>query len=163
MIYYKLPVSAEICGKTYKIREKADYRQILDVISIMNDTEISGKERAYLSLLYFYEEMPEDCETALRYMLWFISCGNEEQGDETPSMSWEKDFDLIVNAINKCGFSDVRAVEYMHWWTFAGKYMEIGESVFSSIVSIRQKIQKGEKLEKWEQDFYRKNKSRIAL
>ena len=77
MIYYKLPVSAEICGKTYRIRERADYRQILDVISIMNDTEISGKERAYLSLLYFYEEIPEDRETALRYMLlrrWLNGC-----------------------------------------------------------------------------------------
>ena len=78
-------------------------------------------------------------------------------------MSWEKDFDIISSAINKNNSEDIRAVPYMHWWTFIGKYMEIGESVFSTVVSIRDKLQKGEKLEKWESEFYSHNKNRVDL
>ena len=33
--------------------------------------------------------------------------------------------------------------------------------LFSNIIHIRQKKQKGKKLEKWEQDFYNENKSLI--
>ena len=49
----------------------------------------------------------------------------------------------------------------MHLWTFIGAYMEIGEGLFSNIIHIRQKKAKGKKLEKWEQEFYKENKSLI--
>lgn len=39
--------------------------------------------------------------------------------------------------------------------------MEIGESLFSNIVHIRMKKAKGKKLDKWEQEFYKENKSLI--
>ena len=164
MIQYSLPIDVEIGGKTYKFRNKADYRQILDIIQILNDDELPENEKYFNALLYFYEEMPEDTETAIKYMMWFIACGNEEQqNDEQPTMSWEKDFDIIASAINKNNSEDIRAVPYMHWWTFIGKYMEIGESVFSTVVSIRDKKRKGEKLEKWESEFYSHNKNRVDL
>ena len=41
--------------------------------------------------------------------------------------------------------------------------MEIGESTFSTVVSIREKKRKGKKLEKWEQEYYKNNKSIIDL
>ena len=135
MIQYKLPIDVEIDGKVYKFRNKAEYRQILDIIQILNDEELPENEKYFNALLYFYEEMPEDTETATKYLMWFIACGNIE----------------------------IREVPYMHWWTFIGKYMEIGESVFSTVVSIRDKKRKGEKLEKWEQDFYSHNKNRVDL
>lgn len=164
MIQYKLPIDVEIGGKTYKFRNKADYRQILDIIQILNDDELPESEKYFNAALYFYEEMPEDVETALNYLMWFISCGNEEQQQNKQSiMSWEKDFDIIASAINKDTVEDIREVPYMHWWTFIGKYMEIGESVFSTVVSIRDKMRKGEKLEKWEREFYSNNKNRVDL
>ena len=78
-------------------------------------------------------------------------------------MDWEQDAPIIVPAVNKVFGQDVRGVEYMHWWTFLGLYMEIGESIFSQVVSIRQKKQKGKKLEKWEEEYYRENKHLIDL
>lgn len=39
-----------------------------------------------------------------------------------------------------------------------GAYMEISEGLFHEILLIRQKRMSGKKLEKWEQEFYRKNK-----
>lgn len=166
MIQYGLPVDVEIGGRIYKFRKKADYRQILDIIQILNDDELPLNEKYFNAVLYFYEEMPEDIETAIKYLMWFIAGGNEEQEQEIeqkPTMSWEKDFDIIASAINKNSAEDIRSVPYMHWWTFIGKYMEIGESVFSTVVSIRDKLRKGEKLEKWEREFYMHNKNRVDL
>ena len=54
-------------------------------------------------------------------------------------------------------------MEYLHWWTFVGAYYEIGESLFSSVINIRSKKQKGKKLESHEQDFYREHKDMIDL
>ena len=41
--------------------------------------------------------------------------------------------------------------------------MEIGESLFSSVLNIRQKRAKGKKLEKYEQEFYKDNRNLIDL
>ena len=41
--------------------------------------------------------------------------------------------------------------------------MEIGESLYSTVIDIRQKKQKNKKLEKWEEEFYRENKSIVDL
>ena len=48
-----------------------------------------------------------------------------------------------------------------HWWTFLSAYMEIGESLFATVIHIREKLIKGKKLDKWEQEFYKDNKSLI--
>lgn len=164
MIQYGLPTTAEINGEQYNIREKADYRHILDIIQILNDDELPNEEKYYIALLYFFEEIPPDTEMAVKYMVWFIACGHEEkQTDEPQIMSWEKDFDIIASGINKNSPVDIREMPYMHWWTFIGKYMEIGDSVFSTVISIREKLRKGEKLEKWENEFYTHNKNRVDL
>lgn len=41
--------------------------------------------------------------------------------------------------------------------------MEIGDGLFHQVVMIRQKKAKNKKLEKWEQEFYRKNRSLVDL
>ena len=51
----------------------------------------------------------------------------------------------------------------MHWWTFIGYFDEIGEGTFSQVLSIRQKRAKGKKLEKWEQEFLKNNRSMVIL
>ena len=51
----------------------------------------------------------------------------------------------------------------MHWWTFMGLFNEIGEGMFSTIVSIRSKKLKRKKMDKWEMDFYRDNKDIVDL
>ena len=50
-----------------------------------------------------------------------------------------------------------RALTYLHWWTFMGYFCSIGESTLSTVVSIRDKILKGKKLEKYETEFRRDN------
>ena len=41
--------------------------------------------------------------------------------------------------------------------------MEIGEGTFATVVSIRDKKAKGKKLEDWEREFYKENKTLIDL
>ena len=79
-------------------------------------------------------------------------------------MDWEKDFRQIAPPVSRILGYDVRSPgKYTHWWTFVGGYMEIGECTFSTIVTIRSKKQKGQKLEKWEEAFYRENRNQINL
>jgi hypothetical protein len=61
------------------------------------------------------------------------------------------------------GYSVRSADKYTHWWDFMGAYMEIGDCVFANIISLRNKKQKGKKLEKYEQEFYQENRKMVDL
>lgn len=76
-------------------------------------------------------------------------------------MDWQQDFPLIVAPVNKVLGEEVRAMRYLHWWTWNTAYTEIGDCMFAQVVNIRRKKSKGEKLDKSEQEFYRKNRHLI--
>lgn len=175
MYAWKLPTSLHVGGTNYKIR--TDYRVILDILAAMNDPDIlepgmtedekqAEKVLTMLQILYIdFDRMPpSDWKEASEKACEFIDCGIRDDGTPKPRlMDWEQDAPIIVPAVNKvCNF-DVRSVKYMHWWTFFGYYMEIGECMLSTVVSIRDKKRRGKKLEKWEQEFYRNNKHIVDL
>lgn len=175
MYSWNLPTSLNVGGRNYKIR--TDYRVILDILTAMNDPDIfepemteeeKQLERALTMLQIFYidfDTMPSsDWQEASEKACEFIDCGIKDDGKQKPRlMDWEQDAPVIVPAVNKVCGKDVRSVKYMHWWTFFGYYMEIGECTLSTIVSIRDKKRRGKKLEKWEQEFYRNNKKLVDL
>ena len=78
-------------------------------------------------------------------------------------MDWQQAEQIIIPAIDRMQGTEIRALPYLHWWTFLGAYMEIGECLFAQVVHIRQKKLKHQKLEKWENDFYNQNKDIIDL
>ena len=175
MYAWKLPTSLHVGGANYKIR--TDYRVILDILAAMNDPDIldpgmtedekqAEKVLTMLQILYIdFDRMPpSDWKEASEKACEFIDCGIHDDGTPKPRlMDWEQDAPIIVPAVNKvCNF-DVRSVKYMHWWTFFGYYMEIGECMLATVVSIRDKKRRGKKLEKWEQEFYRNNKHIVDL
>jgi hypothetical protein len=53
--------------------------------------------------------------------------------------------------------------DYLHWWTFLGAYMEIGECYFQQVVGIRSKKANGKRLDKSDEEFYRKHKADVDL
>ena len=175
MINYNLPTSVIVDNKEYPINKKGDYRVILDIIQVFNDKTLSDQEKAITALCIFFgyneEEgqfiLPENIEEALNEVSKFIDCGNESKNDTKPQpklMDWEQDFYLIVPPLNKVLGYEVRSVEYLHWWTFIGAYMEIGgDCVFSQVKDIRLKRSKGEKLDKSEQAFFRENREMILF
>lgn len=169
MIDYTLPKSVNIDGTEYKIRNDCDYRVVLDVICALNDIELSDNEKIYCALKIFYDDIPQDkdLQQAVIEMMKIINNGEEEKPSNEPQkppiMNWEHDFKYLVAPINRVLGFDIRTVDYLHWWSFLGAYFEIGECMWANIISIRQKRQKGKKLEKWEQEFYRENRKMIDL
>lgn len=165
---YSLPYDVIIDGKKHKIRNKCDYRVVLDTINALNDEEMEIQDRYSCALYIFFENAEDvnDKETALKEMLTIINNGEEEKNNSTQPqyMDWEHDFKYIAPPVsNNLGYDVREPEEFTHWWTFLGAFMEIGESTFSTIISIRKKRMQGKKLEKWEQEFYASNKNMVDL
>ena len=163
---WNLPHSIELGGEQYEIR--TDYRAILDILRAMADPELDENDRTEVLFKIFFwnpEKIPDEyLQEAIDKAFEFIDCGIK--GDEKSKvrlMDWDKDSPLIASAINKNTVRDIRSVKYMHWWTFMGAYMEISEGLFHEILQIRQKKMNDKKLEKWELEFYRKNKKLIDI
>lgn len=146
----------------------SDYRDILQIFTIFNDPDLLDGEKIACALDYFYktDDYKEDVETAVKEMMLFIQQGEEdtEPGPETkPLYDWDQDYNIIVSPINKNMGVDIRGLEYLHWWTFFSAFMEIGECTFSTFVGIRDKLNKGKRLDKTEEKIYKDNRDRIKL
>lgn len=164
----RLPVSLEVAGTEWDIR--TDYRDVLVIMAAYNDPELSDGEKAEVMLNILYETFEliprEHWEEAAKKAVWFLDCGQTES-DKKPQkklIDWEQDEPLLFPAVNKVAGKEVRALEYLHWWTFMGYFMEIeGDGLFSTVLGIRQKQSKGKRLEKWEQEFYQNNKDMCKI
>lgn len=166
---FDIPTNIIIEEEQFGIRNGGDYRMVLDCFSALNDTELSEHVRVIACLMIFYEDFNDmsfmyilDDDTLLKLvqeMYKFFNCGQDEDTHKNSPrlIDWDKDEQLVCSAINKVAGKEVRAVEYMHWWTFIGYYMAIGESALSTVVSIRYKIVHNKKLEKYEKDFKNDN------
>ena len=167
---WEFPTSLNIGGVDYEIR--TDYRAVLDLLTALNDPELTDEDQSITAYMQSQvilqimfpkcDEIPaEHIQEALDKVAEFIDMGISDESKKPKTMDWEQDATIIIPAVNKVLNTEIRAVQYMHWWTFLGAYMEIGESLFSNVLHIRQKIAKNKKLEKWEQEFYKENKSLI--
>lgn len=168
---YGLPTTATVGGKEYDIR--SDWRAILDIITAIEDPDLTERERAYVGLVIFYpdfENIPQsDYQEAILQLYSFIAVGatEEELKNEKKKpklVDWEQDFQLLIGQINKVAGCEIRALDYLHWWTFISYYNEIdGESTFARVVAIRDKKARGKSLDKDERSFYNRNRSMIDL
>lgn len=158
----QLPKALNVCGTKYAIR--SDFRNILRIIMAYNDESLSDREKVYVCLKRVYvdfDSMPtQHYEQAYLAATTFIECHTREDTPAVKTVNWEKDEQLIFPAVNKVAGVEVRALPYLHWWTFLGYYQSIDhDGLFGFVLTIRQKKAKGKKLEKYEQEFYRSNMS----
>lgn len=165
---WDLPISVEIRGKSFPIRNNCDYRVVLDVISALTDEELELQHRLQCALFIFYEDLTscDDIDAAIKEMMRIVNNGEEETSvnQQPVLMDWKHDFKQIAPPVSRIIGYDIRIPDkYTHWYTFLGGYMEIGECVFSTVVSIRSKRAKGKKLEKWEIDFLREHRDMVEL
>ena len=159
-----LPKSLEINGVEYAI--ESDFRAILDICIALNDMELTNEERIYTALAIFYPELDniplEDYEEALKKCFWFIDWGEDfDNKPATKLVDWEQDFKYIVAPINRVVGREIRALDYLHWWSFLSAYMEIGDCTFQQIVAIRDKLKRHKPLEKHEKEWYKRNKDLV--
>lgn len=166
---YELPTSIEIDNHHFAITDKGDYRMVIDCFIALEDVELESQDRILAALLIFYEDLEEleDIERvfgdnvveACEKMFLFFNCGQQSIGYKTNHklIDWQQDEQLIIAAVNNVASKELRAEPYLHWWTFMGYYISVGESVLSTVVSIRNKIINGKKLEKYENEFRKNN------
>ncbi len=164
MTGWELPETALIGGKKYHIN--ADFRDVLEVIEYLTEMQEDEAVRRYVAMSLFFdgfEDMPQNhYEEAFRFMADFIAAGEEDDGISHPKViDWKQDRNMIASEVNKVAGTEVRALRFLHWWTFMGYFSCIGDGQLALIVSIREKRRQGKRLEKFEQEFYRKNRSRV--
>ncbi len=169
---WELPTKLTVGGTAWKIR--TDFRAVLDIQRYFLDPDYEADERwiILLSILYEdFEEMPAELYEEAVTAAWNFICMGEADEDRKrslkPLMDWEQDAELIIPPVSKAlGVTDIRSLEYLHWWTFLSGYAGIdGESMYAHVVNIRSKMwgPHRKKLEKWEQEFYRNNKKIIDI
>lgn len=166
---WELQKSVTIKGEQFNITNDGDFRMVLDCFSALQDEDLSEDLRVLASLLIFYTNFHciadvvarEDIyEDLINEMYKFFNCGSVESVGVVRKhnvVDWDTDSQILCSAINNVANTEVRALPFLHWWTFMGYYMAVGESVFATVVSIRDKLASGKKLEKYEQDFRRDN------
>ena len=157
-----LPMSLNVAGEEYPIR--TDYRVILTIFAAFNDPNLNDREKITICLNCLYKVIPDDCEEAMKQAMWFID-GAELPGNGSSArlMDWEQDEGMIFAAVNRVAGKEIRAVEYLHWWTFLGFFYEIGEGRFATVVGIRSKMAKGKQLTKEERELLRDSGDTIKL
>lgn len=161
MSCYDLPTSINAKGQMLHIRNDGDWRMVVDVNIALSDVALTEQERVIAAVAIFYD-IPDlddisDMQSAIEGMMQFIAAGTENPIKKPKLLDWEEDAPLIVSGINAVIGKEVRAVGYMHWWTFIAAYMSIGDCALATVVSIRDKIARGKKLEKYEKDFKQDN------
>lgn len=158
-----LPKTLDVGGVDYAIR--TDYRVALMIFQAYNDPELTRAEKMAVCLQSLFEVVPGDITEALEKANWFLDGGNKVKLKELPAktIDWEQDEGLIFPEVNKVAGVEVRAVEYLHWWTFLGYFSTIGDGMFAQILNIRQKRARGKSLEKWEQELFNTHKEMIII
>lgn len=163
---WSLPERLEIAGHEYAIN--ADFRDVLEVIRWLNDPEENERVRLYVALCLFYDGFDaipaKEQQQAAERMMEFIAGGKKEEGPAGPRLlDWEQDQGMIVADVNKVAGCEIRALPFVHWWTFLSWFGGIGEGQLSTVVGIRQKLKRGKKLEPWEREYYRQHKADVDL
>lgn len=160
---WELPFSARFGGKSYAIH--GDYRDILEIFSYFEDPNLPEFLRWQIALALFYDEpIPQEHQTeAMQWLASFITGGRSETSGGKRLLDWEKDAPLIVADVNRVAGQEIRALPFVHWWTFLAWFHAIGEGQLSGVVSIRDKLQQGKPLEEQEKIFYREHRQAVEL
>ncbi len=120
--------------------------------------------RWQVALGLFYDAIipPAQKVEAMEKMAQFLQAGQEEKPGPK-LLDWQKDAPLIVADVNKAAGQEIRALPFVHWWTFLSWFHAIGEGQLSTVVSIRDKLRRGKRLDQTDQEFYRQNKALVDM
>lgn len=163
---WELPESLRVGQNLWPIR--SDFVSALNCMEVLEADDLDEAEKAEFVCVIIYPDWEQIFEQglfqeAVQAAFDFLDGGMPKKtADESAAdpkgkvMSWTEDGAMIMNAINEHRPVDVR-ISKPHWWTFLGYYMEIGESLFSTVLSLRQKIRDNKKLDKHEKEFIQRN------
>ena len=160
---YGLPETAEFGGRKYQLN--TDFRNILKIFSQLERGDLPESIRWRIAGLLFYspELADEDYEAGLSYLAGFLQPGEVSHAKSRKMLDWQVDASAIIAGVNAAAGQEIRLLNKVHWWTFLSWFHAMPPGELSTRVSIREKLQKGKKLEPWEQEYYRQNKQAVDL
>lgn len=169
MTGWDLPTRLTVGGKAYEVN--ADFRDMLDIIGWLEGAEgedLLPEERWYIAMALFYRDfaaMPlTDHPAAARALADFLAGGREPDAAPGPRLlDWQQDAPMIVAGVNRAAGCEVRALPFLHWWSFLAWFSAIGDGPLATVVAIRDKLRRGKKLEAWEMSYYRAHRSKVDL
>lgn len=161
-----LPTTLNVAGVECPIRYQ--FKPCLAIMQAFEDQELTNDEKILimLDILYAEDEFGEDTILeAIDKAIWFLSQGNTQPvKEEKPLSRLDKDEQLIFAAVNEVAHTDIRTDDNLHYWTYLSYMQAINShSLFASIIRIREKRNKGIKLEPEEKKFYKEHKEMIDL
>lgn len=147
----ELPTTVEIDGSEYAINK--NFRDCLRVIMAYEDVELTGLEKQAVLLECMYPEIPENTVLAIEMAVRFLDGGkkiDQSESEKTPDkrvFSFLKDANYIFSAFRQTHGIDLEAIEYMHWWKFLALYMDLGDTFFCNLTSLRKRVLYGKATE----------------
>ena len=141
---WHLPEKACISDAQYDIH--ADYRDILEIISYLNDESLPQRLRWQIALGLFYEQPVSQAheQQALEYLCRFLGGGGAQPSKAGPKLiDWQLDAEQIIADVNKAAGREIRSLPFVHWWTFLSWFHSISEGQLSMLVSLRNKLRRG--------------------
>lgn len=158
-----------MCGGIER-KINSDFRNILTINAAFCDDLLYPREQLHICMKRLYTDIGAidraDFEEAQKKAFWFIRGGDVPEGKPAPCrlIDWKHDESMIFAAVNNVAHCEVRALEYMHWWTFLGYLSERSEkSLLSSVIALRYKLGTGKKLDKWDKEFLKNNRELVIL
>lgn len=152
-----------------------DYRVWMKFELLLQDKKIKEEEKLtkiiQLTVKSEYIDI-NDIKGLVDYLIWFYSCGKEEENDEEEESdfkekkkliySFEHDADYIYAAFMECYKIDLVETD-MHWWKFKSLLKSLNENcLYSKILGYRS-MKISSKMSKDEQKFYQEMKKTYAL
>ena len=160
---WQLPKTATFGATTYDLH--TDFRDILEIFSYFDREDLPAFMRWQIALRLFYVQpvLPEHTRQAMEFLGEFINAGQPEGAAGPKLMDWQADGDLILADVNRVAGTELREKNYVHWWTFLSWFHAIGQGQLSTLVSVRDTLRRGKKLDGWQKDYFRENRSRVLL
>lgn len=139
-----LPVEVKIKSKKYEIN--SDFRTSILFELMMQDEELSKKQKINNALELYYPIIPNDLEKAIESIMWFYRGGKDIEksnkkgnGESVKKIySFEYDDDYIYSAFLDQYRIDLQDIDYLHWWKFKAMFKALKEdNMIVKIMSYR--------------------------
>ncbi|MDD7793697.1 bacteriophage Gp15 family protein [Clostridium sp. 'White wine YQ'] len=128
-----LPKTVEIDGIEYEINSNFRVSMLFELL--MQDHEISDKDKIYQALELYYPILPKNIDKAIENILWFYRCGKDivKSKDSGKGKSitniydFEFDDDYVYAAFLDQYGVDLQDIDYLHWWKFKAMFKSLKE------------------------------------
>ena len=152
----------------------SDFRISMMFELLINDPELSERERLYQALILYYPIIPSNLEAAVDKIMWFYKCGKEEQDENNNTnkssgkktvkkiYDYEHDSEIIFASFMKSYNINLQR-DNLHWWEFKSLFDNIDEdSKLYKIMEIRS-VNLSQVKDKDKKNYYKKMKDLYKL